>query len=133
MKLTAKAYILGLAFMNLFCYSTTKAQVTIGNGSPPVSGALLQLKENDNTEENASKGLILPRVYLSDKNNLFPMFADPGNNNIPNANYSNPTYKSEQDKLHMGLIIYNTNPNAPFREGIFVWNGQEWLPIPESI
>ena len=113
--------------------STTKAQVTIGSSDPPIQGTLLQLKENDNPEENTSKGLILPRVQLSDKNNLFPMFADAGNNNIPNSDYANPAYKNEQDKLHTGLIVFNTNRCAPFGKGVFLWNGQKWHPISATV
>lgn len=113
--------------------SALKAQVTIGSGIPPVQGALLQLKENDNSAENASKGLMLPRVELSDINNLFPMFADPGNPNSPNADYAIPTYKDEQDKLHTGLVVYNMNRCAPFGRGVFAWDGQKWHPVSKTI
>lgn len=126
-------YIIIAIWGTLAVASTAKAQVTIGNSDPPIQGTLLQLKENDNPEENASKGLILPRVQLSDKNNLFPMFADPSNNNTPNSDYANPDYKNEQDKLHTGLIVFNTNRCAPFGKGVFLWNGQKWYPISATV
>lgn len=120
-----------LSVLSLF--SVLKAQVTIGSGAPPVQGTLLQLKENESTGENASKGLMLPRVELSNINNLFPMFADPGNPGSPNADYINPTYKDEQDKLHTGLVVFNTNLCAPFGKGVFLWNGQNWYPVSETV
>lgn len=127
-------YIIVLSILSvLLMASALKAQVTIGSGTPPVQGALLQLKENDNPAENASKGLMLPRVELSDINNLFPMFADSDNPNSPNADYANPTYKDEQDKLHTGLIVYNMNQCAPFGKGVFLWDGQKWYPLSKTV
>ena len=106
-----------------------KAQVTIGSGSPPAEGVLLQLKENDNTGANATKGMMLPRMYLSDKNNLYPMFEDQNNSGLPSPDYASIQDKQKQDELHIGLYVYNLNPCNPFGRGTYVWNGQEWIPL----
>ncbi|MFT3993223.1 MAG: FISUMP domain-containing protein [Dysgonomonas sp.] len=123
-------FIASILTITALVVSTAKAQVTIGSGKPPVLGALIQLKENENLKENSAKGLILPRVRLSDKENLFPMFTATGNTN---SDYSDPTYKSEQDKLHIGLVVYNTNPCLPFGKGVFIWDGQSWEAISKPI
>jgi hypothetical protein len=99
------------------------AQVTIGLGEAPSSGALLQLKEKEVSDNsaNATKGLELPRVELVNKNNLYPMFQanDPSYTGVS---------KTSEDKKHTGLTVYNitTDPNEGFEPGIYVWNGQEW-------
>ncbi len=115
--------ITGILAISILIVPVTKAQVTIGSADPPVKGALLQLKENESLNENSTKGLILPRVQLSDKENLFPMFSD------TDPDYADPGHKAEQDKLHVGLVVYNTNTCLPFGKGVFVWNGQRWTAI----
>lgn len=118
-----------LSFLGI---SEAESQVTIGTGSQPIEGALLQLKENDNLGINATKGVMLPRVYLSDQNNLFPMFEDPNNAGQANSEYTDAQDKQEQDKIHTGLFVYNTNPCYPFGKGSFVWNGQQWTSVSKS-
>lgn len=56
---------------------TMQAQVTIGLGEEPATGSVLQLKEIAQVTDdshNSYKGLALPRVNLSNKIQLFPMF-----------------------------------------------------------
>jgi hypothetical protein len=122
--------IFGVALLLAFTLST-HAQVTIGLGEQPVSGALLQLKDKENVTDgtfNAHKGLALPRVTLSEKKELYPMFlADPGNPaSGPNADYSSG--KAVLDKTHTGLIVYNLveDDNKELCLGLNQWDGEMW-------
>ncbi len=109
-----------------------KAQVTIGLDENPVEGAILQLKEitgiTDSTL-NAYRGLALPRVTLSDKNALYPMFlTDPANpGSSPITGYTND--KAAIDKSHTGLVVYNLveDESLDLYTGINVWNGTQWV------
>ncbi|GHT59824.1 hypothetical protein AGMMS50239_07350 [Bacteroidia bacterium] len=107
------------------------AQVTIGSLEEPTKGALLQLKEISGITDDspdAYKGLAMPRVHLTDENNLYPMLladpADPASG--PNADYT--ANKSWLDKSHTGLIVYNSNDASPFKKGLYVWSGSKWEP-----
>lgn len=92
--------------------SPGKAQVTIGSNSEPLTGALLQLKENDNaaTASNSSKGLLLPRVALTSTtvtSVITGLTAAPTN------------YK--------GLVVYNVGASgSTVPVGTYVWTGSEW-------
>ncbi|MDR0371668.1 MAG: hypothetical protein LBH80_07460 [Prevotellaceae bacterium] len=112
--------------------ATTRAQVSIGTAEAPVAGALLQLKEKKNVLNdslNAYKGLLLPRVTLSDKNQLFPMFlANPDNPaSGPNTTYASD--KTKLDKIHTGLVVYNLteDKSKDLCLGLNQWNGKEWV------
>lgn len=119
-----------------FClHINLNAQVTIGSGEVPNKGALLELKEHkpvnlatDNS--TADKGMLYPRVNLTDNNNLFPMFEDDGSGGykIGTTSYS----KSEEDKKHIGLIVYNVNASSVFHQGLHIWDGKEWRKIDNS-
>ncbi|MDR0428080.1 MAG: hypothetical protein LBH12_05705, partial [Dysgonamonadaceae bacterium] len=52
------------------------AQVTIGASIEPNKGAFLDLKQRDPDTNNTTsdKGLLLPRVQLTDLTKLYPMF-----------------------------------------------------------
>jgi uncharacterized protein (TIGR02145 family) len=94
-------------------------QVTIGSGIEPIQGALLDLKEvqqNDGSA-NSTKGLMLPRVELTDLNNLYPMFA--------------AGYDAMENAKHTGLIVYNIHEDAcaGIPRGVFVWNGSQWQAL----
>lgn len=126
-------------FFSLFILLTTSgltlhSQVTIGMGEKPADGALLQLKQTGGTGTNASKGLGMPRVRLTDPKNLYPMFAvDPSLEvQTPNDQYNTTEKKSEQDALHIGLLVYNTNKCSDPRGnslGLNVWDGAQWVSI----
>ena len=107
-----------------------EAQVTIGIDKEPVEGALLQLKQSEvqNGSNNANKGLGLPRVQLSKKDQLFPMFGTEGS--VING-YD--TGKASIDQDHIGLLVYNVtdDPNEPLCPGLYVWDGLEWVRLPE--
>lgn len=114
-----------LLALYLFCISlNTNAQVTLGTTEKPIEGALLQLKNLPQTEENeltnATKGLMMPRVLLTKKYELIPMFSD----NLEDYNRD----KANIDLEHTGLLVYNTQANTTelICKGMNVWNGTEW-------
>ncbi|NDV69060.1 FISUMP domain-containing protein [Dysgonomonas sp. 25] len=111
--LTQAITILALALLTTI---NLCAQVKIGDTTPPVAGALLELSEGSIT----TKGLALPRVELVDLTTLTM-----GTNAIPNAG------TLWQD--HVGLMVYNTakvetkaNRICP---GIHIWDGAEWQSL----
>lgn len=97
------------------------AQVTIGSEVEANPGIILDLKENESKEENAEKGLGLPRVYLEDKAFLYPMLKD-------KADYVNGSTKIQDEKIHTGLTVYNltTDLTKDLCEGVYVWKGNKW-------
>lgn len=113
---------------------TVDAQVTIGLDEAPVQGALLQLKNQQNTVDkvNSTKGLMLPRVNLS-----------------PSASAASVTIDEKLKKSlglsstitlnaidHAGLMVYNINTETFMSEiafaenkicpGVYVWSGAQW-------
>ena len=102
--------------------SELSSQVTIGATVAPEKGAILQLKDsttNDNNSVvNASKGLALPRVKLTDINKLKPMYSYADQANTPSA---------DDEKKHTGLLVYNIEKCISSGKGLYVWTGTEWL------
>jgi hypothetical protein len=114
---------LTLAMLIFLCIHTAiHAQVTIGSVVEPLPGSLLDVKENSNDSDNTTKGIMLPRVRLSDLNNLYPMFGSSGS---PTSEYASK--KSELDRKHTGLIVYNTNESGNLKKGVYCWDGTKWL------
>ncbi len=112
LQLLTVTVLVGLVTLSLH------SQVTIGSGLEPVGGALLDLKEQDKGDgsENATKGVMLPRVELSDLNKLYPMFTG--------------TYDADQDTKHTGLTVYNLNKcDGKFAQGVYTWTGTEWVQL----
>jgi len=102
-------FVLFLSFLN----SNIIGQVTIGSNIKPNSGALLDLKENDNINENSTKGLVLPRVNLTQWNSLDDLASGLNKNE------------------HIGLVVYHAGPvdlcaKEPFYNGVYVWTGSAW-------
>jgi hypothetical protein len=100
--------------------------VTIGSGIPPGSGSLLDLKESAPNVENATsaKGLLHPRVKLTDKDKLFPMF-----DGVSGADYvkgATHYVKADADSTHIGLTVFNVNETEVFTAGLHFWDGTEW-------
>ena len=99
--------------------TTTTAQVTIGSAESPISGALLDLKQETKSNDlaNSSKGLGLPRVGLTDREQLEP------------CSTTNATNKAS----HIGLTVYNVTDNsstvATLKEGVYLWDGDMWQPM----
>ena len=106
--------------MLLICSTSIAAQITFGSLEAPQSGALLQLKNLDNSSNNspvnADKGLLLPRVDLEDIYNLYPMFP---------TGYD----KNSEDLKHTGLFVYNTNEDLYNGDGAgcYMWDGEKWI------
>jgi len=107
----AKLTIFMFVLLLILFVNDTQSQITIGNHTPPVSGALLQLKENDNVDINSTKGMILPRVKLTDKNSLNDLGTGLDNNE------------------HTGLLLFQTERNDQFCPGLYIWNSTEWEPV----
>lgn len=132
--------IFAIVLIILFMTQFAMAQVTIGLGEGPEKGTLLQLKEKENITDdtrNAYRGLGLPRVTLSKKDQLYPMFlSDPENLlSNPNDDYNDLTKKEAQDKKHTGLIVYNLveDEEEGLCKGLNQWNGKEWTCFQEKM
>lgn len=123
--------ILSVALL-LSISSNVISQVAIGVTEAPEAGSILQLKNLTKNEQtglqNANKGLGMPRVHLSNKNELYPMFlSDPSDSSSePNAEYASG--KNILDKQHIGLMVYNLNEdfNKELCLGLNVWDGESW-------
>lgn len=95
------------------------SQVTIGSNAPPIEGMLLDLKERDtNGLFNSDKGVLLPRVQLENLNSLVPL-----------SNTVNDTEKL----TYKGTIVYNMKQNDGFNEGIYYWDGTNWMAMVTQI
>jgi hypothetical protein len=109
-----------LFFVSLFIFLALylPAQVTIGSLIDPNKGALLDLKENTNLGTNAERGLLLPRVGLTDINHLYPMYKP-----------VDTDYTDEQKAAHIGLLVYNLTdePAKGLCPGLYVWEGKKWI------
>lgn len=104
--------------MLFLCVAHIKGQVTIGSNLKPNNGALLDLKEwqTTNGDKNSNKGLLLPRVKLTIRDDI-------------TADISGVTATNSND--HIGLMVYNVFEDAcaadPLARGPYVWNGNEWI------
>lgn len=122
--MTKKRFFLLNLFLLIFMVvmqPNLKAQVTIGLIEESETGSLLQLKNVDSAPvggANADKGLLLPRVNLTDIKQLYPMFPQ---------NYD----KNKYDKEHTGLTVYNMNEDLSEGngKGIYLWDGEKWCPV----
>lgn len=108
-------------FFLLILGGKVAAQVAIGIGEPPVGGTLLQIRNVggvSGANTNANKGMLLPRVNLTDINMLYPMFP---------VGYN----KQSQDAVHAGLVVYNTNVDLLKSNGvgIYLWDGKIWKAL----
>lgn len=125
-----KHYNYPILLILLFSFLSSKlsSQVTIGCELSPIEGALLDLKEKaTDGSESSSKGLILPRVKLS---NLKPANAQELAQSIGN------TTDSYDMDAHAGLLVYNAIPVTFNKEkckwdgqaiGVYLWTGSEWV------
>lgn len=112
--LTDKFFLIVLLFAPTI---SIHSQITIGSGYPPRPGTLLELKKNENNGANADKGILLPRVKLKVKNQLYPMFDE-----------NDQTYTDNEKRIHTGLMVYNLTNNL-FEDlcpGPYVWDGKVW-------
>lgn len=112
-----------LCLIFLCIHGNIEAQVTVGTGIEPKAGTLLDLKQNSNDGANSQKGLLLPRVKLSDRSILDISGGVSGLD--PN--------------LHIGLLVYNmarkdanegiTDRNQMLCPGVHTWTGSAWFPL----
>ncbi|MCD7973808.1 MAG: hypothetical protein LUG18_14315, partial [Candidatus Azobacteroides sp.] len=100
----------------LLCILHGKAQVTVGMDEAPAVGALLDLKDEAETngEKNAGKGVKFPRVELSGLNTLEPLLS------------AQQAADDDQKKIHKGLVVYNVSETAGLQEGLYYWDGNGW-------
>jgi len=102
--------------------SALSAQITIGSKEAPVQGSLLQLKNVDgNNAITSTKGLLLPRVELTDLTQLYPMLEG-------DSDYENGITTHDQNLAHIGLVVYNLGCHMT-GEGFYVWTGEQWVPV----
>ncbi|MDR0829123.1 MAG: hypothetical protein LBN95_03310 [Prevotellaceae bacterium] len=127
------AVIIAATFMG------ANAQVTIGSNNTPAAGALLQLIEEDVTAvptedvtslQNATKGLLFPRVSLRAYNVLDPLYGTA----VEDADGEWIDAATEEERLRAtGMVVFNVNPTAKgLDEGLYVWRINEWLKISEG-
>ncbi|NDV68905.1 FISUMP domain-containing protein [Dysgonomonas sp. 25] len=92
-----------------------QAQVTIGSHHPPIKGALLDLKQND--DGSSSKGFGLPRVRLM---HFMGDLAE-------SMGVATGTYTGD----HTGMVVYNAVEFDGGCPGLYVWDGIRWVEINE--
>lgn len=120
-----KLSILTICFLFLLSNVYLSAQVTIGTNEVPERFATLQIKDLSNATldaKNSEKGgLLLPRVELVKKNQLFP-FITQAEIDADAAAYS------DLKKSHTGLIVYNLieDEDEELCLGLNQWDGEKW-------
>lgn len=123
---TGSRHTFKLLILFLFIVPNIQAQVTIGSNEPASKAALLQLKDTKGVTgggANSSKGLGLPRVKLTDLDNLYPMFTE-DDGITPTAEYI--AGKNTLDMEHIGLVVYHPEKCTLFGRGVYVWTGNQW-------
>ena len=110
---------------SVFTATTLYAQVTIGADQPPVQGALLDLKMDENG--NSTRGLGLPRVKLV-------KLADNDISKTIDGVAAN-AYPGD----HTGMVVYHMASASddvckdPFIfPGVYVWDGGQWTSLNQS-
>lgn len=100
------------------------AQVTIGSSEVPVSGALLDLKEEPSGISN--RGLALPRVKLKS-------LTITNGSNLATTIDQAPMIPSWDKDDHVGLVVYNIEKIETQAKricpGIHIWDGEIWQPV----
>ena len=91
------------------------SQVTIGYGTAPQAGAILDL--NTRTIHGYQGGLLLPNVVITDLGKIPATFTSAGR--IACLDYAPEL---------AGLIVFNSIPNTPARieRGVYMWDGDNW-------
>lgn len=123
--------------LSLLCFTMSiSAQVTIGSNTAPEKAALLDIKDKvDKTGGVTAEtgGLILPRVNLEKKKQLYPFIREAG---YSLSNYNDPTYDPDtadpsyaaEKPAHKGLVVYNLieNDDEELCLGLNQWDGEKW-------
>jgi len=130
MKMKKNIYITIIIISLSILNCGIRAQVTIGSEISHNPLSVLDIKESTSNPNNSNskRGIALPRMKLTDKEKLYPMFETSPGSNISTPDYSG-SGKTQQDALHTGLVIYNLNKCDGFGRGTYVWNGNEWNPL----
>lgn len=120
--------------MTFACFMITSnatGQVTIGSNVSPEGGSILDLKEFAAKSQNqtSDKGVVLPRVLLTNKNELYPMYWNTSTSS-EQTEYTNN--KAELKKKHVGMTVFNLTNTGDFVIGVHIWTGTEWRKIDDS-
>ncbi len=120
-----------IAFACFMFTDSATAQVTIGSNVSPEGGSVLDIKEFAAKSENqtSDKGVVLPRVLLTNKNELYPMYWD-SNTNSEVAEYASD--KVNLKTKHVGMTVFNVTNAGDFVSGVHTWTGTEWRKIDDS-
>lgn len=120
-----------IAFACFMITSNATAQVTIGSNVSPEGGSVLDIKEfipkGDN--QTSDKGVVLPRVLLTNKNELYPMYWNTSAGSEV-AEYTNN--KADLKRTHVGMTVFNVTNTGDFVSGVHTWTGTEWRKIDDS-
>ncbi len=124
-KLTLLFLIISLV-SNIF---GLKAQVTIGMNETPEKYASLQIKDraidklNESLDSKTAEkgGLLLPRVVLEEKKELFPFITQTEID-------ADPAAYADLKLLHTGLIVFNLTEDdeKELCRGMNQWDGEKW-------
>ncbi len=93
------------------------AQVTIGIDRAPQKGALLQLQNLP--DGNSTKGLLMPRVTITDLTSL--------------ADINKGQAVRPDPAEHVGLVVYNPIEGRGICSGLFAWTGTQWQYLQPEI
>jgi len=102
---------------------TAHSQVTIGWDTPAEKAALLEIKSQNPTSDGGATssagggGILLPRVLLTNMNELLPFI---NKDNISQAEYE------RQKNIYKGLVVYNLTTSGGFAKGVYTWDGAKW-------
>ncbi|MDM1361223.1 hypothetical protein SAMN04488018_10146 [Myroides marinus] len=109
-----KSCLIVLLTMGVFTSGKMYSQVSVGDPSPPLKGALLDIKQgpSDANNTNSTKGVLFPRVFIADKTKL-GIDAD--------------TKALE----YAGAQVYNTND--ALGKGMYTWDGEKWMKYVTSV
>ena len=112
--------IITLVILSITSTLSIFPQVTIGNDEKPVAGALLQLSNligYGQGEANSTKGLLLPRVSITDPTSIEML---------------DGALQIDAEK-YTGITVYNTtgtnNVCYTIPQGLLVWDGEKWNAV----
>jgi hypothetical protein len=103
-----KKMMLLMLTLLIWSAASMKAQVAIGSDKNPHSGAVLDL-------QSTTQGLKLPNVALDNDLTVFKL----------------PVTAPSTKEDAKGMYVYNTNP--AIGEGVYVWDGYQWILVKGSI
>ncbi|NDW09973.1 hypothetical protein [Dysgonomonas sp. 520] len=130
-KMKIAAAILMIFTVNI----SINAQVTVGSDNPAAKAALLEIKSEETTNPTSvtdvtnvtsrTGGLGLPRVQLVNTGTLEPFIAT-------TATEWSAGNKALTMIKHAGLMVYNLSLTNGFKQGIYVWDGAQWVIVKDD-